>query len=287
MKSANYLSEHADFASHQYAVIDRVLFKQLSEILPVIELVTPLTAPQAHIYPWLLPLREITGTQWKNLIRDIQFSSDPAKIPMICLLLKSEQSPEAIKNSLLNMLIAKDERQRCHILRFYDPRVLFHLHWMLSAWEFNSRFNAREISNWTFWLEGQWHTLAYNQKPVVDTTNTAAVPFEKIQRIGLINQVLAELPLMSDIVVRQENCQRIETFLMQCPLSGEIDKIAFAMHGIIYGDEFWKAGKIIALLKESQNEPGYYARLTSGWNGADWQDALREDNLRNKASRYL
>lgn len=286
MLPENYLPEHIDFDTHQYAVVDRVLFNQLPESFPAIELVTPLTAPQAHLYPWLIPLREIGGSQWRNLIGDIQLARDPAKMPVICLLLKSELSPDVMKNSLLSMLIMMDEYKRRHILRFYDPRVLFHLHWMLSSWDFRSRFNTREIPYWTFWLEGRWHTLAYEQKSLFDAS-TATTSFNQIQRIGLINKVLAELPLISDIITRIETSRRIDNLLKQCPLVTEADKIAFVTQGLIYGNEFWKTDKMTALLNESVNEPGYYARLTSGWNEADWQEILNKDNQRTWRSRYL
>lgn len=286
MLPENYLPEHVYFDTHQYAIVDRILFNQLPEAFPAIELVTPLTASQAHLYPWLIPLREIGGSQWRHLISDIQLASDPEKMPVICLLLKSELSPDAMKNSLVSMLIMMDEYKQRHILRFYDPRVLFHLHWMLSAWDFRSKFNTREIPCWTFWLEGRWHTLAYEKNPLFDAS-TATASFNQIQRIGLINQVLTELPLISDIITRRETSRRIDNLLEQCPLVTEADKIAFATQGLIYGDGFWKTDKMTALLKESVNEPGYYARLTSGWKEADWQEMQNKDNQRTWRSRYL
>ncbi|MDR3104215.1 MAG: DUF4123 domain-containing protein [Yokenella regensburgei] len=276
MLPENYLSEHMDFDTHQYAVVDRVLFNQLPEALPAIELVTPLTVSQTHIYPWLIPLREIGGSQWRNLLSDIRLASDPEKMPVICLLLKSELSPDAMKNSLLSMLFMMDEYKRQHILRFYDPRVLFHLHWMLRPWEFRSRFNTREIPVWTFWLEGRWHTLAFEQYPFFDAS-TATTPFNQIQHVGLINQVLAGLPLNPDISARQETSRRIDAILEQCPLFTDADKVAFATQGVLYGEEFWKTKKMTELLKEARSEPGYYARLTSGWSDADWQDSLNEN----------
>lgn len=277
MVSDNYLPDHIDFNMHQYAVVDRILFNQLPEAFPVIELVTPLTAPQAHLYPWLIPLREVSGSRWKILISDIQHASDPAKMPVICLLLQSELSPDAMKNSLSGMMSMMGEHNQRHILRFYDPRVLFHLHWMLRSWEFCSRFNTREIPYWTFWLEGEWHTLGYKQKSPYDTSK-ATTSFDRIQRIGLINQVLTKLPLIPDIIARTETSRHIDNLLEQCSLVSDVDKIAFASQGLIYESEFWKTEKMASLLKYCENEPGYYARLVSGWSKADWQQMLNKDN---------
>lgn len=286
MLPENYLPEHVYFDTHQYAIVDRILFNQLPEAFPAIELVTPLTASQAHLYPWLIPLREIGGSQWRHLISDIQLASDPAKMPPVCLFLKSELSPEEIKNSLLSMLIIMDEYKRRHILRFYDPRVLFHLHWMLNSWDFRSKFNTREIPYWTFWLEGRWHTLAYEKNPLFDAS-TATASFNQIQRIGLINQVLARLPLILDIEIRRETSRRIDKLLEQCPLVTEADKIAFSTQGLIYGDDFWNTEKMSALLKECTDKPGYYARLATCWSEATWQEVLNKNNQHTLRSRYL
>ena len=279
MLPENYLSERVDFNTHQYALVDRILFEKLPESFPAIELVTPLTAPQAKLYPWLIPLREMSGSQWRDLISDIQLANEPDKMPMICLFLKSELPPDAIKNSLLNMMIVIDEGRQKHLLRFYDPRVLFHIHWMLSSWEFRSRFNTREIPCWTFWLEGKWHSLVFEQSLPSDT-DASRFSFKQIQRIGLINKVMAELPQDIDIASRQENSRRIDSILKQCPLISEADKIALATQGIIYGSEFWKTEVITGLLNESISEPGYYARITSSWKETDWQELLYKDNQR-------
>lgn len=277
MLPENYLSERADFHTHQYALVDRVLFEKLPDTFPAIELVTPLTAPQAKLYPWLIPLREMSGSQWRDLISDIQRANDSAEMPMICLFLKSELPPAVIKNSLLSMMIMLDDHKRRHILRFYDPRVLFHIHWMLSSWEFRSRFNTREIPCWTFWLEGKWHSLAFEQTLPFDTS-ISNFSFEKIQRINLINKVMAELPQGNNISARQEMSRRVDSLLKECPLQSDVDKIAFATQGAIFGGGFWNAGEIKALLNESRNEPGYYSRITSSWNDTDWQEILNKDN---------
>ncbi|MHA7848449.1 DUF4123 domain-containing protein [Serratia sp. D1N4] len=282
----DYLPEHAKFDEHQYAIIDRVLFSHLPEPLPVIELVSPLLAPQARLYPYLLPLRAISGTQWRSLMAEIQQASDPVSTPLICLLLKSTLSPSEVRNSLLDTLITEDEQRQNHVLRFYDPRVLFHLHWMLTPWEFSNRFNTREITVWTFWLEGQWHSLEYSQPAPFDR-NRSKTAFAQIQRIGLINRVLAEQPLITDLAVRQQTSQRVDALLVQCPLTTLADQVAFATQGLLHGDDFWRSAKITALLAESQNSPGYYARLTSSWDDADWQEMTRKDYRQMKGSFHL
>lgn len=271
----DYLAVHAELSLHQYAVINRILFPDLSDQLPVIELVSPLLAPQAHLYPYLLPIRELSSTQWQILMDGVQQAEGRDSPPLVSLWLQSDLSPSEVKSRLLEILIMQDEQRQYHILRFYDPRVLFHLHWMLSPWEFSGKLSMRLISAWTFWLDGQWHTLAYKQ-PVPFDPLAPKITVARLQHIGLINRVLAEMPPIIDLVERQQLSQRIEALLQQCPLSSPDDQRAFCLHGVTRGQAIYKTPKMAALLAESTQYPGYYARLTASWNDNDWQEMIKE-----------
>ncbi|MCC8457435.1 DUF4123 domain-containing protein [Photorhabdus aegyptia] len=270
----HYLTEPLAFTEHQYALIDRVVVPQLPEVLPVIEVVSPLLAPQAHLYPWLLPLRELSSDVWSRLLNGARLKTEPDSPPLFTLLLKSDLSPEAMKNVLVNALYLK-EKQQGHILRYYDPRVLFHLHWMMGPWVFSRRIAADNITHWTFWLEGNWHTLAFPEKVRYQQGETSA-SFAQIQRIGLINQVLAQLPVTSDLAQRQTLSRRIEALfdiaMTQWSLTDKQDLTAFALHGVTLNDEFHQAPRMKELLGRCQHVTGYYQRITRSWTDEQWQE---------------
>ena len=64
----NYLEQPLQLADHQYAVIDRMRVPELPESWPLIELVSPMLAPQAHLYPWLIPLHELPSVEWRTCL---------------------------------------------------------------------------------------------------------------------------------------------------------------------------------------------------------------------------
>ncbi|EQB98436.1 DUF4123 domain-containing protein [Photorhabdus temperata] len=276
----HYLTRPLEFAEHQYVLIDRVLVPQLPEDLPVIEVVSPLLAPQAHLYPWLLPLRELPSVVWSRLLNEARLKTDPDSPPFFTLLLKSDLSPEAIKNVLVNALYLK-EKQQGHILRYYDPRVLFHLHWMMTPWAFSRRIASDDITHWTFWLEGDWHTLAFPEKARYQQ-GEMPTPFAQIQRIGLINQVLTKLPATLDMAERQALSRRIDALLdiamTRWSLTDRQDLTAFALHGITLNEAFHQAPKMKTLLSQCQQFAGYYQRTTINWTDTQWREMTREDN---------
>lgn len=271
----NYLENPLPLADHQYAVIDRIRVPELPEHWPHIELVSPMLAPQAHLYPWLVPLHELPPGEWRTVMADLSRSADPASLPMCALLLSSPRPIQIVHNLLVNALFLKDAHHKGHILRYYDPRVLFHLHWMLSPWQLFNHLSAREIPYWTFWLEGEWHTLAFPAHVSFQPGDHTEIPLAQLQRSGQINLALEKLPRHVDMAQRQQSSRKIEALLVQglaCGLPTQEDRIAFALHGLVQPEGFWMAPKMAALLAKSRQTPDYYRDVTSNWDAHLWQE---------------
>lgn len=271
----NYLEHPLQLADHQYAVIDRMRVPELPECWPRIELVSPMLAPQAHLYPWLIPLHELSPGEWRTLMAELSRCADPISPPKCALLLSSPRPIKIVRNLLVNALFLKDAYQKGHILRYYDPRVLFHLHWMLSPWQLFNYLPAQEIPYWTFWLEGKWHTLAFPARVSCLPGDHTEIPLEQLQRCGQINLTLEKLPRNVDMAQRQESSRKIDALLVQamtCGLPTQEDRIAFALHGLVQPEGFWTAPKMAAFLAQSRQAPDYYRDETSNWDEPLWHE---------------
>ncbi|HGH4676151.1 TPA: DUF4123 domain-containing protein [Enterobacter bugandensis] len=280
----NYLEQPLQLADHQYAVIDRMRVPELPESWPLIELVSPMLAPQAHLYPWLIPLHELPSVEWKTLMADLSRCADPTSPPTSVLLLSSPRPTNIVRNLLVNALFLKDTNQQGHILRYYDPRVLFHLHWMLSPWQLFYHLPAQEIPYWTFWLEGEWHTLAFPARVSCQPGDQTEIPLAQLQRCGQINLALEKLPPNLDMAQRQQSCRKIDALLVQamtCGLPTQEDRIAFALHGLVQPEGFWMAPKMAAFLALSQQAPDYYRDVTSNWDENLWQEMTQMQPYNN------
>lgn len=274
----NYLEHPLQLTKHQYAVIDRMRMPELPESWPHIELVSLMLAPQAHLYPWLIPLHELSPGEWSAFMADLSQCADPASLPKCSLLLSSSCPVQIVRSVLINALFFKDTYKNWHILRYYDPRVLFHLHWMLSPWQLFNQLSAREIPYWTFWLEGQWRTLVFPSRVAYQPGEHTEIPLEQLQRCGQINMALKKLPRNVDMAQRQEVSRNIDTLLVQamaCGLPTQEDRIAFALHGLVQREEFWTTPKMAAFLAQSRQAPDYYRDATSDWDEHIWLEMTR------------
>lgn len=274
----NYLEHPLQLADHQYAVIDRMRVPELPESWPHIELVSPMLAPQARLYPWLVPLHELSSGEWNAFMTDLSRCVDPTSSPKCALLLSSPRPIQIVRSALVNALYFKDAYQKGHILRYYDPRVLFHLHWMLSPWQLFNQLPAQEIPYWTFWLEGGWHTLAFPARVSCPPEDHTEIPLEQLQRSGQINLALEKLPRNVDMAQRQEVSRKLDTLLVQamaCGLPTQEDRIAFVLHGLVQRKGFWAAPKMKAFLTQSLKAPDYYRDATSHWDEHLWLEMTR------------
>ncbi|WP_072933776.1 DUF4123 domain-containing protein [Nissabacter archeti] len=271
----NYLEHHRSLEKHQYAVIDRARLPVLPGNWPYLELVSPMLAPQAHLYPWLIPLHELPTDELNDLMAALSRHAELHSFPVCSLLLSSTLSLHEVRNVLTNALYFKDAKHRGYILRYYDPRVLFHLHWMLSPWQLFTQLPAQEIPYWTFWLEGKWHTLEFPGQLFFRPGEAIDFPLEQLQRCGEINRVFSKLPYSTDMAQRQKTSRRIDALLiqaMQCGLTSQEDRIAFALHGMTQREAFWHAPKMAAFLTQARLIPGFYSDETNGWDERRWQD---------------
>jgi len=275
----SYLEHHRPLEKHQYAVIDRGRLPTLPGNWPYLELVSPIVSPQAHLYPWLIPLRELPAGELNDLMAALSRHVGLYSFPVCSLLLSSTLSLHEVRNVLTDALYFKDAQHRGYILRYYDPRVLFHLHWMLNPWQLFTQLPAQEIPHWTFWLEGKWHTLEFPGHVFCQPGDAADYPLEQLQRCSAVNRVLAKLPCSTDMAQRQETSRRIDALLvqaMQCGLTSQEDRIAFALQGIAQRAAFWRAPKMAAFLTQARLIPGFYSDETNGWDERYWQDMTQE-----------
>lgn len=258
-------SSARNFNLHQYVIIDRVLVKTLPDGVNGLEMVSPLLAPQAVLYPWLVPLSNCESHAWTWLMKTAQESHHSDKAPLSVMWVESQLPIEDVMSALVSTLYLIDDKQQGNILRYYDPRVLFHLTWMLTTEQLNTLLKAQIISCWTFWLEGQWHSL---KMPGVSLVTSPAVdksfPFSQLERIGMINAVLARLPIEYDMEKRVLRSQVIDKMLLQasaCGLSHRADCIMFAAQGVIQGEQFWMLPSVRQNLALALSMPGYYSKL--------------------------
>lgn len=267
------LSDYSCLGVHQFAIIDKFVANELVEQYPTIDIVSEHLKPQTHLYPALISIHELPSYQWKSISNEIAQQYLGQSTPRITLLLKSNLPTEVLHKELANVLIVSDEKQN-YVLRYYDPRVLFQLSWMLTPWQLQTYLKTRMIPSWTFFLDNQWYTLHFKENVSYRKNDPIDLPFEKINRIGLINQILQQLPAPEDLNKKIRLSQQIDELLQNaahCGLSDKQDMSIFVQQGIELQCAFWLHHDIQTVLNIATRSPKYYHRITSGWRTEHWQ----------------
>lgn len=289
MITHHYRPESLSLSTHQYLVIDRLSAGALPDTLPLTELVTPLTASQAHLYPWLLSLNTLSVADWIWLEEQFRLSAKNCGRPPGCLLLTSHQPESVVRSHLINMLFISDEQRKRHMLRWFDPRVLFHLCWMMDARSLADMLHISDIPDWTYWLNGRWQTLSFEKNNTPDEgLSEPHRLFNQLQYIGLINDVLAALPDAEDLAQREQLSRQIYHLaeIGENWLSNSRDLREFILHGMEYGAHFYESEMIQSLLKKSIKTANVYYQVTRNWNDEQWQ-AARPDLAKKEHKGYF
>ncbi|EPL9572485.1 DUF4123 domain-containing protein [Providencia rettgeri] len=269
-----YQPQHQALGEHQYAIFDKLSSSELIDQYPTLDIVSAHLQPQAHLYPALLGVHELPSEDWNRFTTDITQNELLSTPPSCQLFIKSELPAKALCDELARALLITDKEQRNYVLRYYDPRVLFHLSWMLTPWQLQTVLKAHAAPTWTYWLEEQWHTLHFSDYFHYQKNDPIDLPVDKINRIGLINQLLSKLPRFHSLEERVATSQNMDALLQQaenCGLVDAQDVQAFVWHALTYNCLFWKHHDIQMLLYKAKLNPGYYCRVTRGWDKQNWQ----------------
>lgn len=163
-------------------------------------------------------------------------------------------------------------------LRFWDPRVLWHLPRMLPAplWD----TIARGIGPWcTFDLRQEWVTgnRAPHEVPpgVTETPMRLSQPvWDRLARIGPMNQVLA-MARDWGLGLSPALAERIERLLREAAEFGypaDGDGIVFAAAGITAHEQFYRHPQVAQTLQRAADEGRPLGDALSGLDEAFWAD---------------
>lgn len=171
----------------QLAIVDRAsaghsvaLFEQMHDIVP------QTLENQADLLPCLVPLAR-QPPDVRNLLQAWQVQHHPA----LCALLQGEVIAMAPLARFLANRLVWPHRQAQLLLRYYDPRVLAQLQWMLDAGQ--AELFVPPGYHWHYFDGQHWVVLQNSHAPAMFPM-IHAPQWDAIERIGVINQVLQAMP---------------------------------------------------------------------------------------------
>lgn len=272
--------------SHDYAVIDRVLWPELADDHPDLLLVgktvvPPLLANDTALLPLLLPLAELADASRTALFEKLQAQHEAHKQPLLSCLFQSPVSFSAMLNHWQSRLLLLWPTGSHVFVRYYAPEVWVQILRLYREEQIRVLFGP--ISAWTFYLDGAWHTMP---RPDIDSDWPVRLDdkqADSLSRIQAVNRSLAALPEVQrpryPSVEYAAYSQQIDALISRAQNHGllrEDDQVAFAVHGMTVHTHFDSHPDIQKTLSSLDTEQQFYADAASLLSDEDWQRIRNE-----------
>lgn len=280
MSLVKFLAVPLSIKEHDYAIIDRAIYHEIDEDFPSLEMVTPVLQAQAHLYPYLIPLKSMTLRAWEKFNTIIAQQLANLETPISSLLLKTDQIPSELCSRLANYLTQTIENKN-YILRYYDPRVLIQLSWMYSAEELIRFYSLTGVSEWTFYFNNQWNTLILeHKKPNINSIISPQLNYQQFARISFINQLISKYKPIQSLDDYLTLSKLINNALVKAEIhyhfSNKNDQSIFVQHSLLYGEDFDLTPTMQKVLKGQFSRDSRYGDRVASFNHKDWQRVMIE-----------
>jgi hypothetical protein len=258
---------------HSHVIIDSVVYPNLPITWNASPIVTEITAPQAHLYPFLVDLCHLDSEQIPILEKMILDAKKSGGITLI----RSHYDHDTLVYLLANALIYTPKTGEHYLLRYYDHHVMLQLVRITPPYQFINKIKSLGIEYFTF--HSQFGDITYKPN-LVEITPSDNKPefFTRLVNIGLINKAIKKINNDIDIATYFKTSQTLEEKItIAChtfSLTDINDIVSFITQCILIHDCYYQSPQIITILKETSLYPGYFHDRLSLVNTDDWDHIL-------------
>lgn len=272
----------SDFA---YALLNPLrLEREEWEDLPLTRLAPPGLKVQAEFMPLLLSFRDLTAPQRAILLSRIEAREQQGD-SYLCGLLNSDAENSVLSAHLSRLLVRtrQDNGQR-YLLRYYDPRVMRHLQWLLTDKQHVAFCGP--ISVWSWPASSGWNTsrrlaqYSPGQQLVLRPHQWAT-----LERLALINRALTELEILApDLPQNDALFQRLDAALVQAStelaLTDSEEWLFCAIQSVRFHPQIHHHPQLLERLGQAATKRGSYAAACADLDDSAWLGMAEELNSR-------
>lgn len=272
----------SDFA---YALLNPLrLEREEWEDLPVTRLAPSGLKEQAAFMPLLLSFNDLTAPQRAILLGRIEAREQQGDT-YLCGLLKSDAESSVLSAHLSRLLVMvrQDNGQR-YLLRYYDPRVMRHLQWLLTDMQHVAFCGP--ISVWSWPASSGWTTgrrlaqCSAGQRLVLHSHQWAT-----LERLALINRALTELEILAPELSQNDALfQRLDAALVQAStelaLADSEDWLFCAIQAVRFHPQIHHHPQLLERLGQAATKRESYAAACADLDDSAWLSMADELNSR-------
>ncbi|HEK1721040.1 TPA: DUF4123 domain-containing protein [Proteus mirabilis] len=259
--------------AHTHAIIDRIIYPDLPREWDAMPIVTEVTSPQEHLYPYLIELKNIESESLFILEKIISESKEKAGI----LLIRSSFDKDTLKSLLANNLIYSLNSGDNYFLRYYDYHVLLQLIRILTSIDLFSKFKSIGVDYVTFY--SSYGNRTYIPINIIGEVVNETPILNRLLNIGIINISIKKLNKKLDIIEYFRLSDFLENKITiarnDFSLTNMKDICAFITHSILIHEFYYHSPQVDKILKEAKNCPGYFCETLALVSNEDWDNILR------------
>ncbi|WP_454712161.1 DUF4123 domain-containing protein [Cupriavidus nantongensis] len=254
------------------------------EDLPVTRLVPPALKGQAEFMPLLLSFNGLTVPQRAILLDRIQ-ARERQGDSYLCALLNSDVEKSMLCAHLSRLLVlARQDNGQHYLLRYYDPRVMRHLRWLLTDKQHGEFFGPISVWSWPAscgWITGRRpQQYSPGQRLALHPDQWAT-----LERMALINRALTELEILQpDLPQNDALFQRLDAALIQAStelaLTDSEDWLFCAIQSVRFHPQIHHHPQLLERLGQAATKRGSYAAACADLDDFAWLSMADELNSR-------
>jgi len=151
---------------------------------------------QAELFPRLVELHRMDELALADLAGRAQRWETECGTPYFCSLLQAQADADTVRDHLAKQMTQYHHARRAYdIVRLYDPRVLWHLNWLLEPAQWESLLGPLQRWAWPV-FDGTWQSREH--APQTNDAQSSRLLFSPPQwdtllRLGDINETLKRL----------------------------------------------------------------------------------------------
>lgn len=209
--------DHRELAEHQFAVLNPLQIERSQWMdLRTVGLIPTTLPDKAAAMPRLLDLTALDPGQQIALLERADAWDTASDFPFLALLLKSNAPIRHVAAYLVRQLVIRAPDESAALLRWYDPLVFRHLHWLLTPAQV--RTLSGPVTSWC-WRQtfGDWRSCN------VHTCERANVrlrvtpeQWATMGRLGVLNRTIAQLGRnMPELTFSEDLSRQVDACLQQ------------------------------------------------------------------------
>lgn len=236
--------DHRLFRQHNYALLNPLQVDAAQwQHLPTRALVPEMVSAQPTLMPRLVLLNRLSDDERMALLDKSDAWQAANDAPLLPVLLDYRGDPDVLAAHLKKQMLARHTSGDWFWIRFHDPRVYRHLHWVLDTTQLSRLLGPCSALTWFDPTQMRWYSDPRAPQEQTPASRFSNQQWDSIFRMELLNRVLKQLRYdHPDMPLEPADYRRIDETIRVAvdieKLQDTDDQVAYACNTHLFGAGF-------------------------------------------------